>query len=160
MLRAERLFAGRQGALVERPCPRQVALGLEKAGEVAEDRGRVEMLRAAHLLVNRQRALEQRPRPRKVALGLEHEGEVVEARIRMLGAERLFSYCQYIAEELLCSENRPLGRGNSCPRNSRGRTSLQTRKRHRDAPREVPAGADVSSAHIGHDSGSRYPSSG
>ena len=36
MLRAERLFADRQRALVERPCPRKVALVLKQAAEVVE----------------------------------------------------------------------------------------------------------------------------
>jgi hypothetical protein len=60
------------------------------------------MLGAEHLLGDRQRALEERPRPRKVALVRKQQGEVVEARGRiwMLGAERLFSYRQCIAEKL------------------------------------------------------------
>ena len=56
------------------------------------------MLGAEHLLGDRQRALEERPRP----LVRKQQGEVVEARRRigMLGAERLFSYRQCIAEKL------------------------------------------------------------
>ena len=49
MLGAERLFAYRQRALVERPRRRKVALVLEQDGEVVEARRRIGMLGAEHL---------------------------------------------------------------------------------------------------------------
>src|SRR5258708_15643374 len=55
MLGVKHLLPDRQGALIERPRPRQVALGLQQAGEVAEATRRVRMLGAKHLLVDRQR---------------------------------------------------------------------------------------------------------
>src|ERR1700674_2147674 len=91
MLRAERLLADRQCAVVERPRSRKVALSLKQAGEVAEVRRRFGMLGAVHLLVDRQRAVVERSRPRKVTLVMKHAGEVVEDRCRigMLKAKRL-----------------------------------------------------------------------
>ena len=80
MLRAERLLADRQRALVEWPRPGEVALGLEQAGEVVEARRGIGMLGAERLLANRERALVERPRAGKVALVLKQAGEVIEAR--------------------------------------------------------------------------------
>ena len=93
MLGAEHFLVNRQRALVERPCPGKVPLGLQQVGEVVEARSRVGMLGAKHLLADRQRALKERPRPGKVPLGLQQGGEVVEARRRvgMLGAEHLLA---------------------------------------------------------------------
>ena len=47
---------------MDRPRRREVALGLQQAGEVVEALRRVRMLGAKHLLPDRQRALKERPR--------------------------------------------------------------------------------------------------
>src|SRR5262249_33263789 len=91
----------RQCALVERPCPCKVALGVELGGEAVKAPCCAGMLGAERLLADRQRALAERPRPRKVALGVEQGGEVVEARRRvgMLRAERVLADRQCIAQQ-------------------------------------------------------------
>ncbi|MFZ0496626.1 MAG: hypothetical protein WAM10_13660, partial [Methylocella sp.] len=61
MVRAERLLADRQRALMERPRASKVTLGSKQAGEVVEARRRIGMLGAEHLLIDRQRALMERP---------------------------------------------------------------------------------------------------
>src|SRR5437667_6695644 len=60
------------------------------------------MLRPERLFNYRQRALLEWSRCRKVAPFLERERKVVEAcrRAGIVGAERLFFYCQGIAEKL------------------------------------------------------------
>ena len=48
MLGAKHLLVDRQRALLERPRPREVALGLQQAGEVVEATRRIRMLGAKH----------------------------------------------------------------------------------------------------------------
>ena len=69
MLGAERLLVDRQRALIERPCPGQVALGPKQLGEVVDTRRRIGMFGAERLLADRQRALFERPR---LCIGREH----------------------------------------------------------------------------------------
>src|SRR5438094_954723 len=59
MLGAKRLLADREGALVEWPCPRKVALGLEHVGKVVEACRSIGMLGAEYLYADRQRIAKQ-----------------------------------------------------------------------------------------------------
>ena len=60
MVRAERLLADRQRALVERLGLGVLALAWYSDGQVVEGRGHVGMVRAERLLADRQRALVER----------------------------------------------------------------------------------------------------
>jgi hypothetical protein len=76
MLGAKRLLPDREGALVEWPCPRKVALGLEHAGKAVETCRSIGMFRAKRLFTDRQRALVERPCADEVALAPKQVGKV------------------------------------------------------------------------------------
>jgi hypothetical protein len=92
MLSAERRFAYRQYALMERSRPRQVALAANKVGKVTQAARRNRMRATKRLFEYRQRALVEASRLRQAALVIEHQGKVVEGHRRDdPRTERLFA---------------------------------------------------------------------
>jgi hypothetical protein len=83
MLGFEHLLEDCQGALVEWPRRRKVALVPKQDGEVVEVRRRTRMLGTEQLLADRQRALEELSCICRVALFLEHPTEVAKTPYRI-----------------------------------------------------------------------------
>ena len=86
MLPAQRALLRLQAAAKKRLGPRQVALGVEHAGQVVDAGERVGVLPAQRALAGLQAATQKRLGPGIVAFGIAHAGQVVDAAQRGRGA--------------------------------------------------------------------------
>ena len=133
MVRAERLLADRQRALVERLGLGVAALVVVQRRQVVQRCGVVGMVRAQRLLADRQRALVER-----LGLGV--------AALVVYSTARLFSDVAtsgWFAERLLADRQRPLverlGLGVAGPGAGRAPPGCSAMWRHRDAPGRAPS---------------------
>ena len=112
MLGAKHFLADRQRALMERPRRREVALGLQQAGEVVEAHRGVRMLWALHLLPDRQRALKERPR---LSVGCQRVMPVLTGETEQLSRPLFnpFRSGRFVSHESECVRIEPPGQAPS-----------------------------------------------